>query len=263
MRAPVLCAVVVISLGLAGVLEFLAQKSQRQGGLALSSSEDDISESVNIAYLYMPTTVAVLYSLLWTWIDLDVRRMQPWFELSRPHGANAEQSLLLNYPFEFLAFVPFKAWKQRHWPVFITGSVMMLIFWAITPLQGAIFGQQAVTVSTSSVMDPGSGLVAVEEQAALIDVSILNSAYGTTCKLRSFIPCTSHSRSLPIPYSRTPHYLERVHPCSWQIWALRVYVGLIVWGHFCQLLLKLEFKGTTETFRSIRRPNMPYFHFLP
>ncbi|KAK7711963.1 hypothetical protein SLS64_005234 [Diaporthe eres] len=180
MRAPVLCAVVVISLGLAGVLEFLAQKSQRQGGLALSSSEDDISESVNIAYLYMPTTVAVLYSLLWTWIDLDVRRMQPWFELSRPHGANAEQSLLLNYPFEFLAFVPFKAWKQRHWPVFITGSVMMLIFWAITPLQGAIFGQQAVTVSTSSVMDPGSGLVAVEEQAALIDVSILNSAYGTT-----------------------------------------------------------------------------------
>lgn len=183
MRAPVLCAVVVISLGLAGVLEFLAQKSQRQGGLALSSSEDDISESVNIAYLYMPTTVAVLYSLLWTWIDLDVRRMQPWLELSRPHGANAEQSLLLNYPFEFLAFVPFKAWKQRHWPVFITGSVMMLIFWAITPLQGAIFGQQAVTVSRNTVMVPNSGLIAIEEQAALIDVSILNSAYGTTCKL--------------------------------------------------------------------------------
>ncbi|KAH8764916.1 hypothetical protein F5883DRAFT_104271 [Diaporthe sp. PMI_573] len=82
----------------------------------------------------MPTTIAVLYSLLWTWIDLDVRRMQPWFELSRPHGANAEQSLLLNYHFEFLAFVPIKAWKQRHWPVFITGSTMMLIFWAITPL---------------------------------------------------------------------------------------------------------------------------------
>lgn len=40
-----------------------------------------------------------------------------------------------------------KAWKQRHWPVFITGSTMMLIFWAITPLQGAIFGQQSVTVS--------------------------------------------------------------------------------------------------------------------
>lgn len=183
MRAPVLCTVVVISLSLAGVLEYLAQKSQRQGGLALSSSEDDISKSVNIAYLYMPTTVAVMYSLLWTWVDLDVRRMQPWLELSRSHGAKAEQSLLLNYPFEFLAFVPIKAWKQRHWPVFITGSIMMLIFWAITPLQGAIFGQQAVTVSRNRAMTPSSGLMAVEEQAALIDVSILNSAYGTTCKL--------------------------------------------------------------------------------
>lgn len=179
MRAPVLCAVVVISLGLAAVLEFLAQKSQRQGGLALSSSEDDISESVNIAYLYMPTTVAVLYSLLWTWIDLDVRRMQPWLELSRSHGANAEQSLLLNYPFEFLAFVPFKAWKQRHWPVFITGSVMMLIFWAITPLQGAIFGKQSVTVSMSATMSIKSGFIPVEEQAAVIDASVLNAAYGT------------------------------------------------------------------------------------
>ncbi|KAI3401029.1 hypothetical protein diail_734 [Diaporthe ilicicola] len=181
MRAPVLCAVAVISLCLAGVLEFLAQKSQRQGGLALSSSMDDIPESVNIAYLYMPTTVAVLYSLLWTWIDLDVRRMQPWFELSRSHGARAEQSLLLNYPFEFLAFVPFTAWKQRHWPVFITGTVMMLVFWTITPLQGAIFGQQAVTVSRSTAMLTGLGLIPVEEQAASIDVSILNAAYGTTC----------------------------------------------------------------------------------
>lgn len=173
-----LCAVVIISLGLAGVLEFLAQKSQRQGGLALSSSMDSFSESVNIAYLYMPTTVAVLYSLLWTWIDLDVRRMQPWLELSRPHGASAEQSLLLNYPFEFLAFVPIKAWRQRHWPVFITGSVMMLVFWAITPLQGAIFGKQAVTVSKSAVMSIRSGFVPVEEQAAVIDASVLNAAYG-------------------------------------------------------------------------------------
>lgn len=203
MRAPVLCAVVVISLGLAGVLEYLAQRSQREGGLALSSSEDDIPESVNIAYLYMPTTVAVLYSLLWTWIDLDVRRMQPWFELSRPHGANAEQSLLLNYPFEFLAFVPFKAWKQRHWPVFITGSVMMLIFWAITPLQGSIFGKQAVTVSRGAVMSVRPGFIPVDEQAAVLDASVLNAAYGTAW----------YEQDLP-EYSTTDYALLPFSPLS-------------------------------------------------
>lgn len=180
MRAPVLCAVIIISLGLAGVIEYLAQTSQRQGGLALSLSENDIPQTVNIAYLYMPTTVAVLYSLLWTWIDLDVRRMQPWFELSRPGGARGDQSLLLNYPFEFLAFVPISAWKQRHWPVFNAGLVMMLVFWTITPLQGAIFGKQAVDLTRSAAMSISSGLIPVEDQAAIFDVSILNAAYGST-----------------------------------------------------------------------------------
>ncbi|ROW08842.1 hypothetical protein VMCG_02883 [Cytospora schulzeri] len=180
MRAPVLCAVIVISLGLASVIEYLAQKSQKQGGLALSPSEDDIPRTVNIAYLYMPTTVAVLYSLLWTWIDLDVRRMQPWFELSRADGARGDQSLLLNYPFEFLAFVPVSAWKQKHWPVFNAGLVMMIVFWAITPLQGAIFGKQAVDVTRSAAMSISTGLIPVGEQAAIFDVSILNAAYGST-----------------------------------------------------------------------------------
>lgn len=79
----------------------------------------------------------MLYSLLWMRIDLDERRMQPWIELSRPHGANAEKPFLLSYPSEFLAFVPIE---------------MMLIFWAITPLQASILGKQAVTVSRSFAM---------------------------------------------------------------------------------------------------------------
>lgn len=180
MRAPVLCAVIVISIVLAGVIEYLAQTSQKQGGLALSPSEDEIPQTVNIAYLYLPTTVAVLYSLLWTWIDLDVRRMQPWLELSRSDGARGDQSLLLNYPFEFLAFVPLTAWKQKHWPVFIAGFVMMLVFWAITPLQGAIFGRQAVVLTRSSTMSTTSGLMPVGEQAAALDAAILETAYGIT-----------------------------------------------------------------------------------
>lgn len=227
MRAPVLCTVVVISLGLAAVLEYLAQRSQRQGALALSSSEDDISESVNIAYLYMPTTVAVLYSLLWTWIDLDVRRIQPWLELSRPHGANAEQSLLLNYPFEFLAFVPIKAWKQRHWPVFITGSIMMLIFWAITPLQGSIFGKQAVTVSREAVMSIRSGFIPVEEQAALIDASVLNAAYGTAWYEQDLPGYTTTDFAL-LPFSPASNATPRVEE-TWTVNTTKFATSLDCW----------------------------------
>lgn len=113
MRAPVLTLVILTTLALAGVIEFLSQKSHRKGGLGLSDTPDGIRSTVRFGYLYAPTIVAVCYSLIWTWIDLDVRRMQPWIELSRPDGVTAKNSLLLDYPFSFLAVVPFRAWKNK------------------------------------------------------------------------------------------------------------------------------------------------------
>lgn len=139
MEVPFLCLMIILSLGLAAVIECLAQMSSRNGGgLALSQSEDDIPNSVNLAYLYLPTTIAVAYSLLWTCVDVDVRRMQPWLELSRPGGSRGDMSLLLDYPFEFLPLLPVSAGKRKQWPVAIVGLIMMSVFWVITPLQGAI-----------------------------------------------------------------------------------------------------------------------------
>ena len=112
MQAPVLLSVIVLTLVLAGSIEFLAQKSQKQGGLSLSECSDCLPGIVTFGYLYAPTVISVLYSLLWSWIDLDIRRIQPWLELSRPEGAEASSSLLLDYPSTFLAFIPFSAWKK-------------------------------------------------------------------------------------------------------------------------------------------------------
>lgn len=112
MQAPVLISVIVLTLTLAGAIEFLAQKSQKEGGLALTECADCHSGIVTFAALYAPTIISVLYSLLWSWIDLDIRRIQPWLELSRPDGAMADSSLLLDYPNKFLAFIPFSAWKR-------------------------------------------------------------------------------------------------------------------------------------------------------
>lgn len=86
----------------------------RSGGLCISPSLEEIPRAAMWSYLYGPTIIAVLYSLCWAWIDLDVKRMQPWLELSRPCGAKASESLFLEYPAEFLPFVPGKALKLRY-----------------------------------------------------------------------------------------------------------------------------------------------------
>ena len=129
MRPLALGLFVATSLALAVAIEILAQKSARQGGLALSRSSDEFPSVVVFSYVALPTIFAVLFSLVWTWIDLDIRRIQPWLELSRAEGSSADASLLLDYPFDFLALVPFKAWKHRYVvalrfisPLLITGQ---------------------------------------------------------------------------------------------------------------------------------------------
>lgn len=114
MRAPVLVTFALVSVLLAVLIEVLAQQSQRAGGLSLVEDADSLPTGVAFGYLYLPTIVAVIYNLAWNWIDLDVKRMQPWLELSRPQGATGHNSLFLDYPFDFVAFVPFKAAKRRY-----------------------------------------------------------------------------------------------------------------------------------------------------
>jgi hypothetical protein len=103
----------LVSLVLAGSIELLAQRSQRNGGLALSSSADDISVLTTFSYLYLPTLVAVLYSLSWAFIEVDAKRLQPFLELSREGGVLGRDSLFLEYPFEFVVWIPFKAFHRR------------------------------------------------------------------------------------------------------------------------------------------------------
>lgn len=113
MTAPVLGSVVLLTLLIAATVEVLAQRTRDKGGLAISPTLDDIPKYAMWSYLYGPNVVAVLYSMIWTWIDLDARRMQPWFELSKETGSQPEDSLLLEYPYDFVAVVPWKSAQKR------------------------------------------------------------------------------------------------------------------------------------------------------
>ncbi len=98
---------------LIAILQLLLSKSQRLGGIIFAPDLDKIPLSTTFTYLYLPTVTAVVYSMLWGWIDLDVKRLEPYFQLSTDEGVSAANSVLLHYPFDFVAFVPVKAFKRR------------------------------------------------------------------------------------------------------------------------------------------------------
>jgi hypothetical protein len=94
-------------------LSNFSRSNANGGGVAFATDQNKLSTISLFLYLYLPTVIAAFISMLWSWVDIDTRRLEPWFQLSKDEGARAEDSLLLQYPFDFLAFVPLKAARQK------------------------------------------------------------------------------------------------------------------------------------------------------
>ncbi|TDZ19589.1 hypothetical protein Cob_v007900 [Colletotrichum orbiculare MAFF 240422] len=201
--AVVLFSFALASFILAAMIEILAQQSSRNGGLALSPSPNDIPAYARFGYLFLPTIIAVVYSLLWSWIDLDVKRIQPWVEMSKPEGATATRSIFLDYPYDFVAFAPVRAARRRHWAVFYSGTVMVMIFWLITPLQSAILGSGPVIVRGNVAVTAKQVLRPASEQILTMDQSILNEGYAITWLKQPYPPYTTPE------YTLLPFEVER------------------------------------------------------
>jgi len=109
----VLASVIAFTLFLAVILAILQSKSNQDGGILFSESIDSFPAGMTFLYLYLPTIIAVFYTTIWNWIDLDIKRLEPWYQLSKESGAPANESILLQYPVEFLASVPISSMKRR------------------------------------------------------------------------------------------------------------------------------------------------------
>ena len=134
-KAPLLLTVSAGCIVLLVLLEVLSRKNARDGGIMFAKNGGSLAPGQEFIYLYLPTIIAVIGSMIWSWIDLDVKRLGSFFQLSKPDGASGSDSVLLSYPVDFLAFVPITAARRRHYTVVAAGVAMCLIFWVITPLQ--------------------------------------------------------------------------------------------------------------------------------
>ncbi|SCV34078.1 uncharacterized protein FFFS_04190 [Fusarium fujikuroi] len=199
---PILLAVIALTILLAIAVETITQRSAAQGGLALSVSLEDMPNYARFSYLYAPTVVAVLYSMIWSWIDLDVKRMQPWLELSKPNGATAEDSLFLDYQYDFVGSVPIKAAKRKHWPAFFGGTAMILVLWLLTPLQSTLLGTEVVSKSESTTIGNRTQLIPLKDQLPRLGPEILNIGYSIGWLGQPFPPFTAPN------YTLLPFYID-------------------------------------------------------
>jgi len=170
--------IITISLGLVAAIQILLLRSQQYGGVLFAPNINDLSVGQSFGYLYLPTIIAVFYSLLWACIDLDAKRLEPYYQLSKPSGAFGKDSLLLHYPFDFVAWVPLRALKRRHWPVFWAGTAMVVVFWGITPFQTGIFAVETINMVTKESMMVSTAFMTVEQQQSKLTANYTYSVYG-------------------------------------------------------------------------------------
>src|SRR6185437_13606758 len=64
--------------------------------------------------------VTIIYAVLFSIMDFDIRRLEPYYQLSQPSGSRAAASLNLDHLTMFQYFIPFKAFRLKQWAVFFS-----------------------------------------------------------------------------------------------------------------------------------------------
>ncbi|CAG9999651.1 unnamed protein product [Clonostachys byssicola] len=114
---PWLMMLVFLSVGLAAMQEVLYQKYNKSNPLVSFDSPEKVPGWLYIMIKFGPTLIAVIYGVLWQFTDFEVRRLEAYYQMSKPEGALAAESINVDYVTSFSFWRPFRALKVGHYAV--------------------------------------------------------------------------------------------------------------------------------------------------
>lgn len=93
-------------------IEYINKISTEEEALFFAERTEDFPMGVVFCYRYLPQMVVVGLGVGRAAVDLDVKRLGPYFQLSKPEGATSGNLIFLHYSFHFIAFVPVNAARR-------------------------------------------------------------------------------------------------------------------------------------------------------
>jgi hypothetical protein len=139
MGRPWLSMLIFIALALAGLQEFLCQLSLKRieadenGGLLIFEKPGDLSTMNFFTWKYAPIMTFVFYGILWQMSDFEVKRLEPYYQLSKKTGATAAESLNMDYLTFMSWLVPLWALRHKQYAV-IYSSLGTLVASSLVPV---------------------------------------------------------------------------------------------------------------------------------
>ncbi|KAF2792711.1 hypothetical protein K505DRAFT_375878 [Melanomma pulvis-pyrius CBS 109.77] len=178
LRPSILIFSVLLSLSIIAILQYLLLRSQHDQGIQFAPKISALPLHKTFFWKYFPIIVIVVFSIFWAWIDLETKRLEPYYQMSKENGALGKDSLLLKYPFDFMPLVPITALKSRHWPVFFSSMAVVLVAWGIVPIQAGIFSTELITRTFPSTFVVSTSFIPASEQETKLSTHFARSTYG-------------------------------------------------------------------------------------
>lgn len=137
---PWLSFLVAIALILAGLQEFLCQVSMKKvrehpedGGLIQFKKAKELTVLAYFTWKYAPVMFFIIYGICWQVTDFEVKRLEPYYQLSKENGATAAESLNMDYLTFMSWLVPLRALRHKQYAV-IYVSLATLISSSLVPV---------------------------------------------------------------------------------------------------------------------------------
>ncbi|KAF2712655.1 hypothetical protein K504DRAFT_208399 [Pleomassaria siparia CBS 279.74] len=140
---PWLSVLVVIAVFLAIGQEVLCQISMKKAkdphllGLISFDTPKDLTVLEYFTWKYAPILLFVVYGILWQITDFDVKRLEPFYQLSKKSGATAAQSLNMDYLSFMSWLVPLRALRHKQYAVIYSSLGTLLASSLVPVLQSA------------------------------------------------------------------------------------------------------------------------------
>lgn len=136
---PYLSVLIIVALLLAGLQEFLCQlsikraKADPDDGLIKFKKAGDLSVAEYFTWKYAPVLFFVIYGIFWQITDFEVKRLEPFYQLSKKTGATAAESLNMDYLTFMSWLVPLRALRHKQFAV-IYVSLATLVASSLVPI---------------------------------------------------------------------------------------------------------------------------------
>ncbi|OLN89642.1 hypothetical protein CCHL11_10036 [Colletotrichum chlorophyti] len=147
----VVVALTVLSARNQGFVTIPSQNISTTTKVAAADRSLDFSMSfdIGVAWTSIPSFVFALFAAYWGWIATAVSDRQPYIDLRKPDGAEAGNSVLLDYRFVPTFWRWWTAFRKSHATVGCTVLFALFLTYLIQPLSARLFAPQSVFLKSN------------------------------------------------------------------------------------------------------------------